>query len=254
MNVPPGRYTLRARSDDTVEPQFAVQSLTVAEGDLTDLTVILAPGARITGSVEFQSTQGQKVPDPGNVRVAAPLVDTLEPGPNPTARVNRTGTFELSGVQVGMHVFRTQGSPRGWTLKSVTSNGREIIDTPISLRSGEELSDVTLVFTDRLTEVNGSITDEHGAPVTDYTLLAFAEDDRLWGQQSRHIMTARPDQNGKYQMRGLPPGDYLLVTIDPSAQGQWFDPAYLSSHRAAGTRFSLAEGEVKTQDFKVNTR
>ena len=36
-------------------------------------------------------------------------------------------------------------------------------------------------------EVNGSITDEHGAPVTDYTVLAFAEDDRLWGPQSRQI-------------------------------------------------------------------
>jgi hypothetical protein len=112
---------------------------------------------------------------------------------------------------------------------------------------------VTLVFSDRLTEVNGSITDDRGTPVTDYTMLAFPQDDQFWNPQSRHIMTTRPDQNGKYQLRGLPPGDYFLVAVDPAEQGEWFEPAYLAAHRDAATRFSHGEGDVKTQDFKVKT-
>ncbi|HUR32258.1 MAG TPA: carboxypeptidase-like regulatory domain-containing protein [Vicinamibacterales bacterium] len=252
--VAPGRYVLRARSDDTVEPQFALQPITVADTDLTNLTVVLAEAASISGSVSFQGTQGQQAPDPGQVRVAAPLVDQTDLGPNPTARVERSGTFTLSGVQAGTHLFRAQGSPRGWILKSVTVNGRDVIDTPVELRSGQRLGGVTMVFTDRLTEVSGAITDDRGAPVTEYTILAFPVDERLWGAQSRHIMTTRPDQNGRYQLRGLPPADYLLVAVDPAEQGEWFEPAYLAAHRNTARRVSLAEGEVKTQDFAISSR
>lgn len=252
--VAPGRYVLRARSDDTVEPQFAVQPITIAEMDLTNLTVVLSPAASVSGTVTFQATQGQQVPNPNSVRVAAPLVDTQDMGPNPTARVENTGTFSLQGIQAGLHLFRTQSAPRGWTLKSVLLNGRDIVDTPLELRSGQALAGVTLVFTDKLTEVNGTITDERNEAVTEYTLLAFPVDADLWRPQSRHIQTTRPDQNGKYQLRGLPPGEYYLVAVDPTENGEWFEPAYLEAHRGSATRFALTEGDVKTQNFKVAVR
>ena len=64
-------------------------------------------------------------------------------------------------------------------------------------------------------------------------------------------MTARPDQTGKFQIRGLPAGEYYLATVDPAEQGEWFEPAYLDEHRAGRRRASRsADGDVKTQDFK----
>lgn len=252
--VAPGRYLLRARGDDTDQPQFALQPLTVDGADLANLTVILTPGATVTGTVTFLNTGGAQAPDPATVRVAAPLVDAVDIGPNPTARVDRSGTFTLSGVQAGSHLFRTQGAPRGWTLKSVTLNGREVIDTPIELRSGQALTGVIFTFTDRLTEVNGTITDDRNTPVTDYTVLAFPTDEQLWNAQSRHIMTTRPDQNGKYQLRGLPAGEYYLVAVDPAEQGEWFEPSYLAAHRTGASRVSLADGDVKAQDFRLKVQ
>ena len=253
-SVPPGRYLLRARGDDTEEPQFAVQPITIGERDLPNLTVILSPAASVSGTVTFQRSQAQSTPDPGQIRIAAPLVNAVDIGPNPTSRVARDDTFTLTGVQAGSHLFRTQGNQRGWMLKSVTISGRETIDTPVELRSGQKLTGVDMVFTDRLTEVNGTITDERGAPITEYTLLAFPLDEELWRAQSRHIMTARPDQNGKYQLRGLPAGDYYLVAVDPTEQGEWFEPAYLTAHRVGASRFSLTEGDTKSQDFRLKTK
>jgi hypothetical protein len=252
--VAPGRYVLRARSDDSVEPQFAVQPITVAEADLPGLTVVLSAAASISGTVTFQRTQGQQAPDAGQIRIAAPLVDAIDAGPNPVARVERAGTFTLDGVQAGSHLLRPQGAPRGWVMKSVLVNGRESIDTPIELRSGQALADVTVVFTDRLTEVNGTLKDASGAPLTEYTMLAFPQDQDLWRPQSRHIMTTRPDQNGRYQLRGLPPGDYFLAAVDPAEQGEWFEPAYLAAHQGGAVRVSLGDGDVKTQDFTVDAR
>jgi hypothetical protein len=143
---------------------------------------------------------------------------------------------------------------RGWTLKSVTINGRDVTDTPLTLRSGETVANVQIVFTDKLNEISGTITDANGAAVPDYTVLAFPTDSSIWRPQARQIMTARPDQTGKYRIRGLPPGEYYLVTVDPAEQGEWFEPAYLDEHRAGAARLTLGDGDVKTQDFKVSVK
>jgi hypothetical protein len=251
--VAPGRYVLRARSDDSVEAQYAVQSLTVGPSDLDDVTVILDAGATIRGSVVFQGTAGQG-PDASQLRVAASLVDGTDNGSSRVTRVDRDGNFNLTGIEAGAHLLRTQAGPRGWTLKSVQVDGRDFTDAPLDLSAGQILTGVSLVLTSQFTEINGTIADERGTPVTEFTLLVFADDESLWRPLSRHIMTTRPDQNGHYQLRGLPPGDYYLAAVDPAEQGEWFEPAYLAAHRSEATRLRLGEGEVKTQNFSISTR
>lgn len=248
VGVPPGRYLLRARSDDSVEPQYALLPVTIAGGDLLDLTVILATAATLTGTVTFDGVQQ---PDAGQFRIAAPLVDAGVNGSNPTARVERDGRFTVSGLQAGLHMIRAQGTARGWVLKSATIGGRDVLDTPFDVASGEKRSDVNVVFTNRITEINGTVTDDRGTPLTTHTLLAFPVDETLWRPLSRYIMASRPDQNGRFQVRGLPPGNYYLAPVDPVEQGEWFEPSFLDSHRSAAARVSVAEGDVKTQDFKV---
>ena len=58
-NVPPGRYTLRARGTDGDWAQFATEPVTVASVDISDISVILAEGAVITGTVSFPATPTQ---------------------------------------------------------------------------------------------------------------------------------------------------------------------------------------------------
>jgi hypothetical protein len=253
-SVPPGRYILRARGDDAEVAQYAVLPLTVGDTDIPNVVVILAPGATVSGSVTLQNTRSAQTPDVTQLRIAAPPTDSEGIGPNPTARVGKDATFTIDGVPAGPHWIRTQGALRGWMLKSVIVDGREVIDTPLELRSDQKLTGVALVFTDKLTEVNGTLTDDRNMPLTEYTVLAFPADPSLWRPQARQIATARPDQNGKYQLRALPPGEYFLVAVDPAEQGEWFEPAFLDQHRAGAALLSIGEGDVKTQDFRISTR
>ncbi len=277
-NVPPGRYTVRARSNpggaggrggrgggggrgaaargagaaagaaDPALPQFASQPLTVG-GDITDLVIALAPGATLSGAVALQIAQTGQPPNLTQVRVTAQATDSAL-GTNINAQVAEDGTFTLQGVPGGTHWIRAQ-APRGLMLKAVTIGGRDVIDEPYEVRSGETIDNVSLIFTDKVSEINGTITDDRGTAVTDYTVLAYPEDSRLWRPQARQIMTSRPDQNGKFQIRGLPPGRYYVATVDPAVAGEWFEPAFLEQHRDTAARLSLIEGEVKTQDFKM---
>jgi hypothetical protein len=252
-NVAPGRYILRARGDDSDTPQFASLPVSVNGDDLPDLTVVLSAGATISGTISFLPGSSP-IPDITQFRITAPATDQSDVGPQANARVDNDGQFTLSGVSAGAHLIRPSNGSRTWVLKSVTMGDRDVTDTPFQVRGGEHLANVTVVFTDKQSEINGTLTTEGGTPVPEFTVLAFPADATLWRPQARQIMTARPDQTGQYRIRGLPPGDYYLATVDPSEQGEWFEPAYLDEHRSGATRIVLGDGDVKTKDFKVSLK
>lgn len=249
-NVPPGRYILQARvGGGQRAPLYAEQALTVAETNIENLAIVLSPGATITGTIAFRATKGTPAPNLNQVRIAAPSVDlSFTGGP---ARVTADGRFTLEGVSPGGHWIRSQSETRGWILESVIAGGRETIDTPIEVRGGQAVTGITLTFTDRLTEINGTLSDAQNGPVPDFTVLAFPTDSDLWRPQSRYIATTRPDQNGRFQLRGLPQGNYFVVPIDPTQPGEWYDPSFLEAHQERAARISLSEGETRTQDFKL---
>src|SRR5262249_27685954 len=136
----------------------------------------------------------------------------------------------------------------------VTMHGHATIDEHVDIKAGQTISDVKLLFTDKTTQISGTVSNESGQPITDYTVLVFPTDESFWRAQSRHIMTARPDQNGKYQIRGLPAADYYVTLVDPAVQGEWFEPAFLDQHRQGAVRLTLSDGDSKTQDLRVTAK
>ena len=215
------------------------------------MNVVLSPAGSIAGTITLQNTQSSPTPDLTQFRISTPADDFAGIGPNGNARVDRTGAFTMSGVAPGPHLLRAQ-TPRGWTLKSVMVDGRESVDAPFDVKPSQNVTGVAVVFTDKITEINGTVSDPQGTPVTEYTVLAFPDDQALWRPQSRQIMTTRPDQNGTFQIRGLPAGQYYVAVVDPSQQGEWFDPVFLEQQRAGAKRLLLVEGDVKTQDFRIS--
>ncbi len=254
--LPPGRYVLRASSDDTGVQAYASQPITMAGGvDVSDMMVLLQLGGSVRGTIEFESSTASSTSNFRFVRIAAVAADNGDFGVRlPIARVDGTGTFTLDGVPAGAHFISAADGVLGWTLKQVLLDGRDVTDTPVEVRSNKELSGVTVVFTDRLTHLTGVVTDQSGQPVTDFTVLAFPTDVSLWRSQSRQIMTARPDQNGKYEIQGLPPGDYYITIVDPTEPGEWFDPTFLQAHVQSATHLTLNEGDALARDFQVTLR
>ena len=91
--------------------------------------------------------------------------------------------------------------------------------------------------------------------MTDATIVIFPADDARWTYQSRFIRAARPDQDGRFQIRGLPPAaDYLAIPVQGLENGQAGDPDFLATVRDAATPFSLDEGETRALDLRFNPR
>ena len=138
-----------------------------------------------------------------------------------------------------------------WTVKSISISGQDVTDGAIEIKPGQNVDNVSVVLTDRTTEMSGTVRDARGNGAAALTVIAFSTEQEHWRPQSRRIVTARTDQSGAFRMRNLPPGDYFVVASDDVEQGEWFDPAFLERVRPDATRVSVSEGEKKTQDLRM---
>jgi hypothetical protein len=214
---------------------------------------VTAPGATVSGAVvtdtgepfDFRAQQLQISARPGSPDAMAPA------GAAAGARVADDWTFSLRNV-IDAVIFRSS-TPQGWALKAVTLNGSDITDTPTEFPPGQAVGGMQIVLTKKITSLTGLVTDTKGNPVLDATVVVFPDDDKRWTFQSRFIKAARPDQEGKYRITGLPgPGDYLVVALQGLEDGQAGDPEFLANIKELATKLEIGDGESKSVDVKLS--
>jgi protocatechuate 3,4-dioxygenase beta subunit len=261
-NVAPGEYTLRTQTttpgSNAASPaqESATRRIVVDGGDINNIVLTTAAGWSISGQL---TTEGG-IPPPAprdRFRLAAHLVNTdmtrtaAGPGNADSGRVREDWTFMVTGILGAVRLRATV--PDGWAVKAILHDGRDISDEPFEMRGNEELTGVQVVITDRVTSVSGQLRDDQGAPLPDGTIIVFADDAEKWSEESRWVRSTRPDQDGQYQIRGLPPGQYVAVAVDYVEDGMWNDPEYLESIRRFGQRLTLSEAGSQTLSLKLVT-
>jgi protocatechuate 3,4-dioxygenase beta subunit len=253
-NVPPGEYMVAAsRPANSADPQVAMLPITVDGVDIENVSLTGSSGGTVTGHV---ITEDGTAPDLPHLAVSITERVTGQPSPLalgafglPSSEVGDDGAFSIKGV-IGRPWLSVR-LPESWAVKAVLHNGRDLMDSPFELRSGETWSDVQVIVTDRVTTVSGQLADSKGAPITDATVIVFASDAAKWAQNPRFIKAARPDQQGRWQIKGLPPGEFLAVAVDYVEDGQWNDPEYLESIRQYGQKVTLADAASEGISLKV---
>ena len=250
-NVPPGEWVLQAMGPASPqgEGEFASQFVTVNGRDIRDLRLQMSAGSRVEGRVVFEG--GGDVAASSVVVTAPPSDFDRAPlggvGPGRFIQVRADGTFRLDGLN-GPRRIRLVRAPESWSLKAVIANGIDVTDTPLTFGTREaSLTGVEIILTKNTARVSGSVTDEGGRPVTDYTAIVFARDPDRWYQGSRFWKFTRPRQDGTFAIPDLPAGEYYVAAVDwmqgTEGFGEWQDPAFLHSIAPRATRVTLAEGQ-----------
>jgi carboxypeptidase family protein len=247
-HVPPGEYRLRVYGAQSASgtPEFASVPVVVGGDDAAGIVIITSPGATASGRVVFED--GEKPDARLFVRSA-----TTVPGAtfsNSSVGVNPDMTFTVSGL-TERQTFRLGAVPEGWFLKSVSHRGVDITDTGYEFKPGERVSGIQILLTRRATTLTGVVQDDRGDPVGDYSVVAFSSDRGKWGYLTRFVRSARPDQDGRFTIRALPPDDYLVVAVEYLESGQEFDPEQLRAWEPMATKVALGEGGKQSVSLKL---
>ncbi len=140
-------------------------------------------------------------------------------------------------------------------MKSSIVAGRNSLDFPFDVENDDITGAVvTMSPPGPYSELSGVITDQQGKPASDYTIIVFTSDQQFWIPGSRRIFTARPATDGRYLLRGLPPGDYQIAALSDLEPGTQYDPEFLKTLLGASTRVTVSEGAKLTQDLRISGR
>lgn len=132
-------------------------------------------------------------------------------------------------------------------------DGDDITDEGYEFAPGRNVEGLQLVFTQKTTDLSGLVTDSSGKPVLVASVVIFPANRDKWRFQSRYVRTARPDTQGRYNIKSLPPGeDYLVIPVQNLENGQGGDPEFLGHAKEEAKPFTLSEGETKAVDVKLS--
>jgi hypothetical protein len=257
-SVAPGEYRVQVQHSlnanaaimiaDTAT-EFGSVPVTITDHDVTDLTVVTSPGTTATGRVVFEGPARPTIA-PQALNIMAVPVEFAAMMRTGFVRVRDDWTFDATGL-ADRRRFIITNAPPGWYLKSVTYEDTDITDTGMAFKEGQNLSGLEIILTQRATELSGAVQDGRARPVTDYVVVAFSTERGKWGFQSRFIRSTRPNQQGRFSIKGLPPDDYIVVALDYLEPGEESDPEQLEQWRTSGTRVSLADGDSRVLTLKL---
>lgn len=257
-NVPPGRYNLNARPRGMpdADSESAALPVNIGNEDIDNLIVVTSLGATARGVV---LTDDGSVPSfrPEQVQIFAQPVEMSVNfmGGGPT-RVNPDFTFEMTGLfdrrLIRASAGGNTGMNTGWYLKAVMLEGEDVTDSGIDFTPGRAYESLQVIFTQKATDLSGMVMDDRNRPVLDATVIVFPANRDKWTFQSRYIRSARPDTSGRYNLKTLPPGDYMVIAVQNLESGQASDPDFLIRAREEGKPFSLNEGETKAVDVHLS--
>jgi hypothetical protein len=258
--IPPGSYTIKARvgyGRGTALPNgpalWASADVAV-NGNNLNVPLVLQPGVTIHGRVVFEGAQ------PTAVQMQALSFKLLPLGSGGAllssggGRVDAEGRFTFGGIVPDTYQFLTQWTDAAasgrWTIKNSVANGRDAFESPLRVMPNQAV-EWTITYTDLPTAIAGIFQDRGGRAATDYYMLLFPADRNYWTPGSRRIRTTRPDSEGAFSLKGLPPGDYLLAALTDLENGEWNDPALLEQVLPAAARVTLRDGQTTNQDFRI---
>lgn len=256
-NVPPGEYVIQAvrtNPSSSTEGESASLLVSVNGTDLTDIVLRMSAGSAIHGRFTFDTADLSKIPSPSSIELTARPDDSdLAPERVAIADIHPDWTFDLGGINGPRRLDLVRTSPQ-WALKEIRVNGVDVTDRPLSFGRGDQsLGDVEVVMTDRITELQGVVSDAQDHHPMRSHVLVFSTAHEHWYPASRFLRHAVPSApDGFFSVSGMAPGTYYAAAaaqIPSEGADAWQDPEFLSSLVPQATIVVLVEGQ--RQDVRL---
>jgi hypothetical protein len=128
------------------------------------------------------------------------------------APVSPIGDFKVEGLIPGHYRVSILPGLATLSLRSVSVGGRTVPDQVVVL-GRDDITDVQLLASDRDAELRGTFPSFDAGSDPSHVLL-MAIDPALRSAPARLVFVTRPDESGRFRLRNIPPGDYLVGRVD----------------------------------------
>ena len=244
-DVPPGDYVLQALGGPGpgTPLEFGAEYISVAESDLPPVSIKTSAGVTLEGRFIVEGMSDAPMRE--SLLRAAPTDPDRSPPPSGPV-VFSDGRFYLTGLFGPMRLTVPSPLP-GWYLKSMTIGGVDVTDVPFDFGFGDAIvPDAEIVLSSAGASIVGSIVDGTGARANAFSVVAFSTNRANWFAGSRHLKRASSGLNGRFDVNGLPPGEYFVAALGAGGAADWQAPETLQSLIPRAARVTVREGQSQT--------
>jgi hypothetical protein len=171
----------------------------------------------------------------GSVGLISATPTTLPGGTTP---LQKDGTFHFPRVQPGTYKIQVNLPPGGYYVQKVSAKGTKVSGREFTITAGTDV-DLTVTLGQGQGQVTG-VVQLDGKPAAGVMVLLVPESGRDMEEDSR---MDESDSDGTFSLRGILPGDYVLLAIKDGWDLEWAEPDVLRPYLPVGQKMSIAANQ-----------
>jgi Carboxypeptidase regulatory-like domain len=243
--VTAGPYLLMASAAEDGVSLTGRVPINIGDADAADADVVVSPQSRWTGKIHM---------DDDDSTLPAGLMISLQPRratASPTrADVSESGEFSIPFVPDEIYDLYVLNAPEDSYLKSVRIANSERLGQGLEASSGASLPPLDVRLSSQGGQVVGRAVTIDPKIVASGATIALIPNPASGRVQA--YQTVQADEYGNFMLRGVAPGNYVLVAWLDSPPCEIYNPDGLQACQAQGPSLTFEEGEQKTVQVTAN--
>ena len=260
-NIVPGVFTVVASMDEPGTPPLRPDGtraplqrsgyvpIEVGLSDVEGIVVTMSPGTTLNGRVRVEGEQPVSVGAFTNYPAGVRLDPSMNGGRPTTLGVpypksgllNPDGTFRIDDVMPGEFRFVVNWSKAQYYVKQARFGTIDLLKQPLQF-TGREQSTLEILMSPNVASIEGVVTDRF-SPAKSAQVVLVPDQARYRSELFKFTLA---DQNGRFALRDLAPGDYHLYAWEAIDPYSWFDPEVTKRYEQAALPVHLAESARQT--------
>jgi len=250
-----GGYTLYTFIDGTTTRM----PLEVRNADLDGVTMALATGVSLPVQISLDGEAPKNLPDVNSLQIMLYRDPTLinAPAMNASSR----GSSPLPNLSPGNYRIYVQPllsplngtdpliPPTPWQnayVKSITLGEEEVLNAGLHYAPKPD-SVLNVVIGTNPGTLEGRVLNDQQQVVVSAAVMLFAENPAARITRTDMFKVTSTDMAGRFQVKGLPPGDYKVFAWEGLEKDAWLDPDFIRNE-SRGQVVHVKEGVVQTVD------
>jgi hypothetical protein len=228
----------------------------VRSANVEGIVAVTSPGSSVTGRirVEGQTDWTRAFLSISNrhyasIQPSSNGVRPLMPGvPQPTnSLINPEGTFRIDNVMPGEYRLEIGSLRPAFYVKEARFAGVDILARRFKY-SGNVRGSLEILLSGSVGSVEGILTNNQMSAATGVQVVLVPEKMR---HRIELFKSAVTDQNGRFNVPNVAPGDYKVYAWEAVELYRWFDPDFLKDFEQFSVPVHVAESSRQTVNARV---
>jgi hypothetical protein len=250
VNIRPGSYDLYPEYRDTDLRRYLTSRtpIEVRNSNVTGLKIVVTQGSPLSGEVRIEGSSSQAIKmDSIRLTLSTTLDETLPGSFGGIAEaipVDASGKFSAGNIPEAKYNFRIAGLPDGAYVVDIRQLGVSVYDSGFTVSTRN--NPVQIVVNPVGGTIEGIVMGPGQKPAVRAYVTLAPHTER--GQNTALYKTAFTDHEGRFSMKGIPPGPYSLFSFDAIPWGAGISADFHAKYRERGKTVIVdARGKAPVQ-------